>query len=277
MDVAVFHQNTKNLSPADAKFTYYKTRFKDIRKSMTSGYAIAGLTELLGDPRSLARKVPELTKMLDAKLSTGVVIAIGQLSSPRKVEYIGIGYDSNFFTLQAAGSVWRSTASAGWICFNAPAATVARNRSIVGVPPTSLKYRLDYRGLAYVIGLLNGDPYLFGFMHNDYGNGNRSGSFRDLGLVAEEILTTNNIDPEEVHIVFGGDFNVQPDDVAGHQLKLEARYVKNNNQAVNTTAGSPYDFWLVSDNIDFEAAYIHEETRNFMMSDHSGISLVFDY
>ena len=114
-------------------------------------------------------------------------------------------------------------------------------------------------------------------MHNDFGNGNRSGSFRDLGLVAEEILTTNNIDPEEVHIVFGGDFNVQPDDVAGHQLKLEARYVKNNNQAVNTTAGSPYDFWLVSDNIDFEAAYIHGETRNFMMSDHSGISLVFDY
>src|SRR5207237_10130945 len=82
MDVAVFHQNTRNLSPADDKFTYYKTRFKDIRKSMTSGYAIAGLTELLGDPRSLARKVPELTKMLDAKLSTGVVIAIGQLSSP---------------------------------------------------------------------------------------------------------------------------------------------------------------------------------------------------
>ncbi len=281
MDVSVFHQNTKNLSPSDPSFTYYKTAFRSIRQTTGKYYVAAGLTELLGDPKSLADNVPKLAQNLDPRLDKAVVVAIGQLSSPQRLEYIGIAYDSSFFTLESAGSVLRLSGSGDWFCNNKPAATMSRTRNgngYIGMPSASVGYKLDYRSLAYVVGLVNNvDRYVFGFMHNDFGNGDRSGSFRGLGFAAEKILGAANVDPDNAFIVFGGDFNVAPDDVAGRKVTLKAHYAVHNEKAIKTTAANPYDFWLLSPNVDVQGALVYSGTRNVILSDHSGIAVDFDY
>ena len=62
MAAYAFHQNLKNVS--SRKFAdlvpYYKKGFETISKKMGNFYVVAGLTELFGEPGTLARQVTEL-------------------------------------------------------------------------------------------------------------------------------------------------------------------------------------------------------------------------
>ena len=285
-DISVFHQNMKNLSTSESsKAGLYKARFNELSQSMGRDYKVAGFTELLGDLRGQARQVATLAQYLGENLDRAVAISIGQTSSPRKVEHIGIAYDSSFFTLRAAGSVLRKASSSDWVCYNKSANNLAKDRGgngYVDMPPTTLSYKADFRGVAYIVTQTTNDEwYVFGFMHNDYGNGDRSGSFRKLGYAADLIISQIRVDAEEVSVIFGGDFNVAPDNVAGRNVRLTARFAEDDDGGIETTGnggGNVYDFWLTSENIDFNEALTHTETRDdSFMSDHNGITMEFDY
>lgn len=286
-DVSVFHQNMKNLSTGESpRPGLFKAKFKRLQQTLGRNYMVCGLTELLGNPQGLARLVPELTKCLDAKLDRAVIIAVGQTSSPKKVEYIGIAYDRTFFNLRGAGCILRKASSSDWVSFDKPSVNITRDRhgnGYIDMPPSSFGYKLDFRGVAYILAETNNNEwYIFGFMHNDFGNGDRSGSFRSLAYAAELIAGKANFDPEDIHIVFGGDFNVNPADIKGRSIEMTARFAQDNNGPIQTTrgrSGNVYDFWLLNGIMDFNAALTHDETQDggILMSDHNGITLEFDY
>jgi hypothetical protein len=292
MPAYLFHQNVRNLAPDEyLRIGAYQREYAAINSQMGSYYVAAGFTELLKDPRSLQAMVLKMAKKLDAGLTEAVVIYAGTLSG--KVEYVGIAYDPGVFTLGHAGSTGPKYSLYGsggkWGCYNVPAA--GRTSYVVG-KPTGFEYKPDHRCLGYVAGMFNGNERIFGFTHNDYGSGGRSAAFRNLETAADLIKAAANYNNAPL-IIFGGDFNKDPDDLAGMWAVYERRKRKQNDDDNNNNDGlgpggrvftsgkNTFDFWMVNENDpDRFKGFVHENTQDppksfQVLSEHCGITLKF--
>lgn len=288
MPLHVFHQNVRNLTPSDyQRIGRFETEYAAVNGAIGSSYAVVGFTELLGDPKSLQRLVLKLAKKLDAGLTEAVVIYAG---GSGKTEYVGIAYDPGVFKLEHAGSTGPKYSTYGssisWGCYNVSA---VEKSFVVGPPPKKiLEYKPDHRCLGYVAGKLEGKEHIFGFTHNDYGGGQRSAGFRNLENAADLIKANTKYNKTPL-IVFGGDFNKDPDDLASMSAVYERQKRKRGRDEddnaptsvrVPTCGKNTYDFWMVSEDPKSFQGFVHENTqdqdRSFQtLSDHCGISLKF--
>jgi hypothetical protein len=288
MPFYVFHQNVKNLAANGyERIGAFEREFAAIKSAMGASYAVVAFTELLNNPKSLQMLVLKLAKKLDAGLTEVVVI---DAAGSGKAEYIGIAYNPGVFKLEFAGSTgpkynaYGSYGSGGLGCHNESA---AKKSFVVGLP-SGFQYKPDYRCLGYVAGKLDGKEHIFGFTHNDFSRGQRSAAFRSLGDAADLIKAATKYTSTPL-VVFGGDFNTDPDDLEKMKAVYERRKRKRGRDdddnapsslRVPTIGKNTYDFWMVNDKPEKFQGFVHENTqgpggRFQTLSDHCGISLKF--
>jgi len=284
----IFHQNMENYTGTNGTRTAaYAAGFGAINGLIPMGqsYWVAGFTELLRSHAVLRANLSGLAQILDPNLGGFCVIEVGTTSVGVRREFIGIAWDAAALTVQHLGHVLYDPVNKVWRGFDTlPGAVV--NQTIL--LPNNVALAGDTRGLAYVAAQdpAAGNYYVFGFMHNMYNEGNKSGAFSSLGVMCARLVVAMN-DPNYTlmgtSFYLGGDFNVrprQPTRRGGRTLFVNARRaggaVGPPAAYVNTTNWHPYDYFVDSDFTRNDShVRVLAQTRVANCSDHAGVDLTF--
>jgi hypothetical protein len=276
----LFHQNMMVFGGgASVRNEAFKKKMWDISQAIGSDrILVAGFTEIINDGKTL-EAIKEIAIKLDPGLTVNQAFACGQTALNQKQipEYIIISaFNSPFkgtFTLKISGRVLlvSNLNKKSWQCF--PSTELA----IDAMPKNFVP---DSRGVAYVGGTYQGKDMIVGFMHNMYGEGDRSGGFQSLdvvsGLIREKHKDGGWGDKD---VFIGGDFNVQPRAIRSDSTlwTICARVDPNDGESdpVSTTSTHPYDFWLSTYFLTPDYAKVWTQTRDKSnnLSDHAGITL----
>ena len=162
-----------------------------------------------------------------------------------------------------------------WYVVNTPMAAIPVN----GVIPLVVDAGPDTRGIAYIAGLRGGQPYIWGFMHNMYLIGNKTGAFGNLDNMANQIRGLIGGVYANAQVIIGGDFNIRPRNpgTASRRMLLACAARVFGGPYTNTTLANPYDFWVTYNNPQSTNADVGvwDDTRVPGASDHAGVSLAY--
>jgi endonuclease/exonuclease/phosphatase family metal-dependent hydrolase len=275
----LFHQNMQNYGGNSApRNVVFAGGFGAINGATGAVYMAAGFTELLNAGVGLHAALPALAQVLDAGLTSFVVIEVGTTVFGRR-EFIGIAWDPWVLNVQHAGQVFRDAVSKEWEANNVAAGAIPANQTIP--LPANLGYGADTRGPAYIAALRGVNPVVIGFMHNMYNLGDKSAAFTHLGGMMDKVRIAIGGGYAAATVVVGGDFNLAPrapKRPRGAALTLATRAARVGGGVagafVNTTLVNPYDYWCVSGGGDDTNAAVYVQTRVAGGSDHAGVTLL---
>jgi hypothetical protein len=279
----LFHQNMRTFGGNEVlRNNAYATAFNAVRAAaatMGAGwgpYRVMGFTELMNAGVGMRTNLLALARNLSPLTNRLLLVNVGTMAVSGNSEYVGIAWRQPTVNVQHVGRVlWRSD-NRTWNCYNHVGALPTTVIPAVLPQPAVSGLGLDTRGLAYIAGLFGGNPHIFGFMHNMYGNGNRSGAFASLGVMAQLVRNAIGGIYSAARVFIGGDFNVDPRPPDYGVLFHRGERMAPGGAFVNTTLANAYDFWLVSNIFVPDAdARVRFQTRRppATLSDHAGVDL----
>lgn len=287
----ILHQNLRTYGASARRCDAYIPTFVEIgqqpvaqppqptQKKQKARFGVAGFTEVMNNSDQVCAELDAFASMIAEGLKSLAVMQVGQTALGANPECIGIAWDPKVVTVDHVGQVLWDPAAKKWQVYGQ--APTPGQVTKVTVPAEA---GADSRGPAYVACEDAGQqlgpsaPYLIAFMHNMYGLGDRSSGFRALAGMAAQLRSDIGGAYATAEIAFGGDFNVNPDDVKSRKddLTLFYKAAEANGTLEKTTKVHTYDFWLVSDGtIDKGAAKVWTQTRDVEdgLSDHAAITL----
>jgi hypothetical protein len=277
----IFHQNMRDYGGNSApRNVLYATRLGLINAATGSSYIVAGFTEVMNSGVGLRTNLSLLAQQLDAGLTALYVFGVGATSVGARREYIGIAVDPAYVAVTHVGSVLRNVYNQ-WQVFAGPVGALPAGN--VMAMPVGAPLQADSRGLAFVAAVYNGVNYIFGFMHNMYAIGEKTGAYQNLGLMASRIRTAlTGAGYGAARVIFGGDFNLDPG-WPGHERNPSRRPLTMHRtcmvgafgQPIRTTAVNTYDFWVVT-HAGTTDANCNVYNQTFVVplgSDHCGVTV----
>jgi hypothetical protein len=272
----IFHQNMRRYGGGSVvRNAVFNARFNAIGVATGHTYIVAGFTEVMNSGPALRASLRTAAQQLDPGLTDLYVFRVGTTSVGGLREFIGIAVDPGWVNVVHLGTVLRD-ANNRWQLYSAAVGVVALTNNVWGWPPAGFPLQADSRGVAFIAATAFGANYIFGFMHNMYAIGEKSGAFNNLGRIGDTIRRgLAGFGYAGARIVIGGDFNLSPRQPTQRPIATRSVWgVDGFGNPINTTAVNLYDFWVVTDpgtvNGDCD---VRNETLVANGSDHRGVVL----
>ncbi len=293
----IFHQNMRVYGGCSANRNQaFATAFENLSGNTNPGCIVCGYTELRNNGVPLHDNLAGYSNQLfiaSDRAAKGSIIEIG-ISGREVSEHVGIFWDASKLQVQRIGFSNQD----GLDEYKAGVEVIGRNHQCTyNMPLRPGLHQADKRGLAFIAGSdKNGQKWLIGFMHNMYGTGDRYGGFENIPNLLKAALGALSdsewAQSEDIGIVVGGDFNVEPRSFTERNSDGLVPYasVDQNGKPELTTDHHAIDFWIVNEvfigrckliqqqgqDVPNIVPGVHQETHDQLCSDHAGISLWWD-
>lgn len=265
MSYWLFHQNLRVFCGTNAR---RNTAFEDAMNTISTELdqdrvIVAGFTEVMNN-QTTQTPLRRIAQELDPSLRTPILFAVGTTAVGNQTEWVGISAHVNF-GIQISGKVLKLTNNT-WQAYP------TTNQLPSDQMPNG-QFAADVRGLAYIGGTFGQRRMIVGFIHNNYTLGVPSTIYRALPQMVAAIKAAHQGWNQVPHYL-GGDFNIEPDDIAAN---YRAVYAATDEGPIKTTWHHTYDYWITSDpNLTENEAEIFKESRwenDSDLSDHAGVAL----
>jgi hypothetical protein len=265
LPTSVFHQNMRTFNGITPdRVAKFASSFNSIGYRANQRVVVAGFTELLKCDDNMNSIILCLASQLHWELTNVAAFAVGRTIG--SMEYAAISWNPAMFKPDCVGGMF--LCQKVWTC-------------VLGDPGTELAIPadadVDTRGLVFLAAKQGGKAYVYGFMHNMYAVGDRSGAFQNLEnmhLKIAAFLQSKKGYPSDIEFYIGGDFNVSPHKPRS-KGELECHAATTSSGAfLNTTNSNPYDFFLSNNGqITSDNVQVWASSRQDRASDHAGISM----